>query len=57
MVVLWLLVCLAYNLFHVFITRNLKPQLRHAHTIRHWAKLIEAEFYSTLLPHRYAHPP
>lgn len=57
MVVLWLLVCLAYNLFHVFITRNLKPQLRHAHTIRHWAKLIEAEFYSTLLPHRHAHPP
>ena len=28
MVFLWLLLCLAYDLFHVFITRNLKPQLR-----------------------------
>lgn len=57
MVVVWLLLCLAYNLFHTFITRHLKAPLRAGHTARHWAKLIQAEFYSTLLRHRYAHPP
>jgi hypothetical protein len=57
MVFLWLLLCLAYNLFHVFITRNLKPQFRDGHSQRHWAELIKAEFFQRLLPCRYRHPP
>lgn len=57
MLVLWLLVCLAYNLFHAFITRNLKPHRRHGHTQRHWAKLIEADFRLRASPCRYTHPP
>jgi len=57
MVFLWLLVCLAYNLFHVFITRNLKPQLRDGHSQRIWAELIKAEFCQGCLRKCYRHPP
>jgi hypothetical protein len=57
MVILWLLLCLAYNLFGVFLARNLKPQLRAGHSQRHWAELIKADFFQHLLPHRYRHPP
>ena len=57
MVVLWLLLCLAYNLFHVFITRNLKPQPRAGHTQRYWASLIEADFHLRASPGQQAHPP
>jgi hypothetical protein len=48
MVAMWLLVCLAYNLFHVFVVRNLKPQCRKGHDLRHWANLIRAAFYNAL---------
>jgi len=44
-----LLLFLAYNLFHVWVSRALKPQLREKHTAMHFAKLITAEFYYTLL--------
>lgn len=57
MVAIWLLLCLTYNLFHVFIARNLKPQLRDGHAQRHWASLIRAEFYSRLVPGLHARPP
>lgn len=57
MLVLWLLLCLAYNLFHAFITRNLKPQRRHGHTQRHWAKLIEADFRVRASASQHTHPP
>ena len=41
----WLLLMLCYNLFHVFIERNLKPQIRWGHTLRHWARVIASEIY------------
>lgn len=44
-----LLLFLAYNLFHVWVSRALKPQLREKHTAMYFAKLITAEFYYTLL--------
>ena len=57
MLVLWLLLCLAYNLFHAFITRNLKPQRRCRHSQRYWARLIEADFHARASPNRHTHPP
>ena len=40
-----LTVFLAYNLFHAFITLNLKPPIRHGKTEIFWARLIAAEIY------------
>jgi len=48
MVTLWLLVCLAYNLFSVWLTRNVKAVLRRGRTCRFWVKRISAEFYGSL---------
>ena len=42
----WLITMLAYNLFHAFITLNLKPQIRLAFSKRHIANLVAAELYS-----------
>jgi len=39
-----LLLFIAYNLFHAFVERNLKPQLKAGRTNKYWAELIEAEF-------------
>lgn len=47
-----LLAFLAYNLFHAFLTLNLKPELRRAKTDCFWARLIAAEFYRDLSPSR-----
>jgi len=44
-----LLLFLAYNLFHVWVSRALKPQLREKHSAMHFARLITAEFYNNLL--------
>ena len=41
-----LLAFLAYNLFHAFLARNLKPQLRRAQTESFWAQLIAAQIYA-----------
>lgn len=41
----WLIIMLAYNLFHAFINLNLKPELRYKHTCLHWARVIAAELY------------
>jgi len=41
----WLIIMLAYNLFHAFITLNLKPIIRTAYTKRHLACLVSAELY------------
>jgi hypothetical protein len=41
----WLLLMLCYNLFHAFIERNLKPQIRLRHTMRHWARVMASEIY------------
>ena len=40
-----LLLLLAYNVFHAFISLNVKPQLRVRHTTHRFAKLVAAEFY------------
>lgn len=48
-VVILLLLFLAYNLFHVWVARGLKPSLRDRYTTAHFAKLIAAGFYHALL--------
>ena len=48
MVSLWLLVGLAYNLFTVWLTRNVRPQLRRGRTCRFWVKRIERDFFNGL---------
>ncbi|MGD1076663.1 MAG: transposase [Thermodesulfovibrionales bacterium] len=47
----WLTTMLAYNLFHAFITLNMKPILRRAHTKLHLLVIIASEFYAL------EHPP
>ena len=42
----WLITMLAYNLFHAFITLNLKPIIRGAHTKLHFARLVSAGLYA-----------
>lgn len=39
-----LLLFIAYNLFHTFLERNLKPQARQRRSEKYWADLIAAEF-------------
>jgi hypothetical protein len=36
---------LAYNLFHAFVSRNLKPALRARHTSLHWAALMATDLF------------
>ncbi len=43
----WLITMLAYILFHAFIGRNLKPQIRDKHTKKHLAMMVTAELYPT----------
>ena len=45
-----LLLFIAYNLFHAFIERNLKPQVRAGRTQKYWADLIAAEFITVFSP-------
>lgn len=40
-----LLAFLAYNVFHAFLNRNLKPQLRQGKPDVYWARLIAGEIY------------
>jgi Transposase DDE domain len=41
---------LAYNIFHVFLARNVKPSVRQGRTQIFWARLIAAELYSEVAP-------
>jgi hypothetical protein len=41
----WLITMLAYNLFHAFITLNLKPVIRQLYSKLHLARVIAAEVY------------
>jgi Transposase DDE domain len=52
-----LLAFLAYNLFHAFLARNIKPQLRRAQTQSFWAQLIAAQIYSEAGRHLTARSP
>lgn len=45
-----LLLFIAYNLFHSFIERNLKHQVRVGRTNKYWADLITAELISIFSP-------
>ena len=54
MLVCTLLLFIAYNLFHVFIDRNLKPELRLGRSQKYWAELIAADFAAAF--HPYAAP-
>lgn len=49
-----LILFIAYNLFHAFIERNLKPQARAGRSQKYWADLIAAEFAKAF--HPYAKP-
>ena len=40
-----LLTFIAYNIFHIFVCRNLKPALRDTHTTVHFARQVTAELY------------
>ncbi len=49
-----LLAFLAYNIFHAFFARNLKPELRHGRTMEFWVRLIAADIHAIprfALPH------
>ncbi|MBI2424148.1 MAG: transposase [Candidatus Hydrogenedentes bacterium] len=46
-----LLLFIAYNLFHAFVTRNLKPEIRSGRTDKYWADLIAAEVVATFHPY------
>ena len=48
MVSLWLLVCLAYNLFSVWLTRNVRPELRRGRTRRFWVQRLQRDFFNGL---------
>jgi len=54
---LWLLVFLAYNLFHALLSRNLKPAIRKHYTARFLAEKLSACFYSEVSLHASARPP
>ena len=40
-----LMAFVAYNLFHAFVSRNLKPQLRQRFSTLHWARLMASDLY------------
>jgi len=52
-----LLAFLAYNLFHAFLTRNVKPQRREGKTDSFWACLIAAQIYVEARAHATARSP
>jgi hypothetical protein len=51
----WLLHMMAYNIFHCFYLRNLKPIVRAKYTMLHIARTVQAELYAST--ERAAHPP
>ncbi len=53
----WLLIMLAYTLFHAFISRNLQPEIRYRYSKLHWARLITAELYLQTADVRLLFPP
>jgi len=52
-----LTLAVAFNLFHVFWARNLKPQLRVGYAKMHWANLIAATLRVLCFPHLFLPPP
>jgi len=52
-----LLLFLAYNLFHAFFARDLKPELRAAHTMAFFVEKIRSAFYEAIPAHGRGRPP
>jgi len=50
-----LLLFIAYNLFHAFVERNLKPEAKQGRTEKYWADLVAGEFATAF--HSYSAPP
>ena len=46
----YLLVFLAFNLFHAFLILNLKPELRDARPVRFWAQMMMCEIHRSAYP-------
>lgn len=53
----WLMVMMAYNIFHAFVDRQIQPALRLRHTCLYWASRIAADFYSTISVEPWLLPP
>lgn len=53
----WLLTCIAFIIFHAFIGRNLKQEIRHNHTKTYWAQLITAGLFIGLTNMKARFPP
>lgn len=51
-----LLLFVAYNLFHAFVERNLKPDVRVGRTQKYWGDLIAADFATAFHSHARAKP-
>jgi hypothetical protein len=43
-VAVWLILFIAHAVFHAFVGRNLKPQMKSGHTTIHWAMQLQACF-------------
>jgi hypothetical protein len=52
-----LLTMLAFILFHAFIGRNLKPEIRHRYSKMHWGRMITAELLRGLTDIKTSFPP
>ena len=53
----WLMVMMAYNLFHAFVSRQIQPALRLRHTCLYWASRIAADFYGSTPVESWSLPP
>jgi hypothetical protein len=53
----WLLALLAYNLFHAFVNRQIRPARRRGFTCLHWARRLAADLYQDLPVRPWAIPP
>jgi hypothetical protein len=53
----WLLICIAFILFHAFICLNLKPEIRYKYTKMHWVRIITAELFIGLTDIKMLSPP
>ena len=45
-----LIAFLAFNIFHAFFVRNLKPLIRQGRTQAFWSRLMAAEIYTGINP-------
>jgi len=53
----WLLALVAYNIFHAFVDRQIRPARRRGLTCLHWARQLAADLYQDLPVLPWAIPP